>query len=146
MNHIIKFTHNWNNKLMCVALTTIRLRNDVKYVTGQVYDIWYNEDFIGAGTIVSIKHFRLADLNDFMAQIDTGYSVEAAKKIITTMYKARDLNWNIQELSFILIRMPDTKTRYIVPSEIKKTDKKSELFPEKEMFHHLPQTDVTALV
>lgn len=146
MNHTINFTHNWNNKLLCIALTTIRLRNDAKYTPGQAYDITYNKETIGTGTVVSIKHFKLADLSEFMAQIDTGYNVAAAKKIITTMYKAKNLNWDTQELSFILIRMADTKTRYIIPTELKRTGNKSELLPENQMFHHLPQSDVAALV
>ena len=103
----INFTHNWNSKLFCKCFTTIRLKNDYKYQVGRTYHIQLGGKDIGPGVIAAISDFKLSGLNNFMAQIDTGYSVEAAKQVILTMYKNRGLNWDTQLLSFILIEMPE---------------------------------------
>lgn len=46
--HTIAFSNNWNNKLDCLAFTTIRLYNPGKYVKGRVYKIkWDGNAHIG---------------------------------------------------------------------------------------------------
>lgn len=143
MNSAINFSHNWNNKLLCIAFTTIRLRNDQKYQPGMVKDITYNGEIIGLGKIISIRHFLLNDLTEMMAQVDTGYDVETTKGIFKKMYPTA--NWERDEFSFILIRMPDTKVRrYIIPTQQKLTDKATDLHTGSKAFYHMSQTEVAA--
>ena len=40
--------------------------------------------------IVEIKTLKLSEFNEFMAHIDTGYSLDEFKKIVTRMYKHPD--------------------------------------------------------
>lgn len=134
----IDFSHNWNNKLMCVCFTTIRLRNDAKYQVGNIYPVTYHKtEQLGTATVVDIKHFKLAQLTEFMARIDTGYSAEKTREIIVQMYKRHNFNWAVQELSFILLEQPATAIRYIVPSKVKKVQKDADLFnPSETIFTH----------
>jgi len=90
--NIIKFSTNCNNKLNCKAFTSIRIHNDSKYIAGQNYDVELHHgktsyDEMGRVRLVEKKVFKLKDLNEFMAYIDTGYSREACRKVIDTMYK-----------------------------------------------------------
>jgi hypothetical protein len=98
----IKFSYNWNNKLNNISFTTIRLKQPDKYVLGQVYEIFLNKDFKMNARIIGIINFFLKDLNEYMAQIDTGYSKEEATKIITKMYP--NVDFESQQFSFILLR------------------------------------------
>ncbi|MFK5856574.1 MAG: hypothetical protein QM503_10615 [Bacteroidota bacterium] len=105
----IYYTYNWNNKLDCLAFTTIRLRNDQVYYKGMVANVILKKVDRGPVIIVGIKHFLLHELNEFMARIDTGYSKEKTIAIIQTMYKNRNINWKTQQLSFILQKKLKTK-------------------------------------
>lgn len=103
----IHFSTNWNNKVTCRAFTTIRLRNDKKYRIGETYSIWLksgSEDkCIGYADIAAIKHFRLAELNDYMAYLDTGYSPDECRNIIRKMYQHKVRNIENATFSFILL-------------------------------------------
>jgi hypothetical protein len=106
---IIVFSHNWNNKLNNDALTTIRLRNDAKYQIGHEYYINLKENNRntnkGLYRCASLAHFRISQLNIFMAYIDTGLPPDKAKNLIQCFYKNYNppIDWNTQELSFILL-------------------------------------------
>lgn len=107
--YTINFSSNWNNKLHNKAFTTIRLRNDSKYFTNNVYAVTLtnkkNEvtNFANAKCI-AIKHFKLAQLTEFTAHVDTGYSKAECEQIIRRMYGKSNINWDIQELSLILLK------------------------------------------
>lgn len=101
------FSYNWNNKLDNKAFTTIRLKQEKKYVIGQECKIILEPkgkeaETKGIAKIVDIKHFKLSSLNNFMSYIDTGYSKEECEKIIRRMYGKCD--FEKQELSFILLK------------------------------------------
>jgi len=98
----INFSYNWNNKLNCKAYTTIRLYNPSKYRIGEKCDITLKRKFHHNGEIIDIKNFYLKDLNNFVALIDTGYSLEECRDIILKMYK--NLDFTEQLLSLILIK------------------------------------------
>lgn len=104
----LTFTHNWNNKLDCVAFTTLRLRNDRKYYIGGEVEVLEKHFSRGAYKIVDIKHFKIFQINEFMARVDTGYSRERCIEVIQTMYKNIVTNWNTQELSLILLTKSST--------------------------------------
>ena len=98
---IISFSCNWNNKLDCKAFTTIRLHQPTKYIVGQSYEIHLKAPFCVA-EIVSIKQFKLSQMNEFMAMIDTGYSVQETIEIIKKMYPKID--YENQLFDFILLQ------------------------------------------
>lgn len=100
---IIKFSYNWNNKLACNAFTTLRLRNDAKYIVDRVGDAYLKDEHIASVRIVAIKHFTIDKINELVARVDTGYSREETVSIIKRMYKNYNLNWDIQQLSLIML-------------------------------------------
>lgn len=83
----IKFSYNWNNKLNCKSYTTIRPYNSIKYVLNFCYKIILNNEYLHTAQIVDIKNFKLKDITNFIAYIDTGYSKEETINIIQKMYK-----------------------------------------------------------
>jgi uncharacterized protein YqfB (UPF0267 family) len=103
----IRFSYNWNNKLAGKAFTTIRLMDHKRYRIGETYEVFLakgkEDNFLCYAEIEDIKHFKLADLNNFMSYIDTGYSVDECRNMIRTMYKNRVKDWEKQYLSFILL-------------------------------------------
>ncbi|MBD1364404.1 hypothetical protein IDJ77_11345 [Mucilaginibacter sp. ZT4R22] len=115
MSHTINFSHDWNNKLYCKFFTTIRLKNDFLYQVGTQYDIAINSKSLGPGIIRDIKDFKLAQLTPIMAMLDTGYELEDCKGIFHKMYKNKNVNWDTQLLSFILIEQPFKRTISIDP-------------------------------
>lgn len=109
MEKTINFSYNWNNKLHCKAFTTIRLSNPKKYKIGDTYSIQLTEKGkdaiqLGKATIVGLRDFNILDLSQFVSFIDTGYSVEETKRIIFTMYKNYNINWDTQRLQLILLK------------------------------------------
>jgi hypothetical protein len=97
----ISFSYNWNNKLNCNAFTTIRLFQPDKYIIGEKYKVSLKGIPVCESVIINIKNFKLYDLNDFIAFIDTGYNKEECRKIILRMYPKID--FTTQLLSLILI-------------------------------------------
>jgi hypothetical protein len=104
---IIKFSYNWNKKLNCTkAFSTIRLRNDKRYILGKDFMIMLKEkekntDF-GVSRLSYIHHFTIEKLSPAMALIDTGYPLADCQKLIKTMYKNIVTDWSKQELSFMI--------------------------------------------
>ncbi len=103
----ITYSQNWNNKLYCLSWTTIRLASDF-YIKGRVYNQWLAErgkerKLIGVATIVNIESFRLEHLTEGAALLDTGYGKAQTQKLIQTMYKSRNLNWDTQLLYRIFL-------------------------------------------
>jgi len=94
----IKFSYNWNNKLNCNCFTTIRIANN-KYKVGETYDIYLKDKLLFKAQIIEIKPFRLDQINEFIARLDTGYSKQETTEIIKRMYK----NPNVDKLNFYLI-------------------------------------------
>lgn len=101
MLNIITFSYNWNNKLDCNAFTTIRIHKPTKYIVGTIYQIDFKLPFCIA-QIVAIKQFKLSQLNEFMAMIDTGYSVQETIAIIKKIYP--NVDYENQLFDFILLK------------------------------------------
>lgn len=99
----IPFSYNWNNKLECMAFTTLRLLNKNKYVVGRTYNISLNGEHKFKAQIVDIKNIRLNQINAYIAYLDTGYSASECENIIRKMYSKNKINWNTQLISFILL-------------------------------------------
>ena len=92
MRNTIRFTTNWNNKLLNKAFTTIRIHNPNKYIVGSVYNIELNGKPQGKAILRIIKTLRLSQLNDFICFIDTGYNKEHTTQILSRMYPGVNLN------------------------------------------------------
>lgn len=99
----IKFSYNWNNKLSNKAFTTLRLHNTYKYQRGGRYEIELQGEVLGVATIVDIRKIKIACLNDFVAYLDTGYNAVDAVNLLQTMYKAKKIDWELQELDLCLL-------------------------------------------
>jgi hypothetical protein len=99
----IDFAHNWNGKLFCRNLTTLRLRNDDLYKINHWYMLALNDGMIGPGIIIDIKHYKLSQLNEFIARIESGLSLADCKDLLIRRYRDKKINWLTQDLSFILI-------------------------------------------
>lgn len=97
----ITFSYNWNNKLDCKAFTTIRIYNPARHYTGQRVRAVLKGENKGEGFIAAVKPFMLASLNEFMARLDTGYTVEECRNVILKMYPS--VNLELQKLALILI-------------------------------------------
>lgn len=86
----LKFTSNWNNKLDCHAFTTIRMYNPSKHFVGNGVNILLKEESKGTGVIMEVRRFLLADLNPYVAYLDTGYSVPECQEILRKMHSKID--------------------------------------------------------
>lgn len=98
-NKRIKFSFNWNNKLECTFFTTLRFYDPIKYQVGHTYDVYLKNKFLGEAELINLRKVHHDQINEFIAGIDTGYSVEETKNILERMYKGKV--W----LGFILLKM-----------------------------------------
>lgn len=98
------FSYNWNNKLDCSAFTTIRLsgRFDIGDTVEVTETVKKQKVSRGLANCLGKKRFKLDDLNEFMAQLDTGYDVQECKNIIKRMYK--NVDWTKAYLYFYLFK------------------------------------------
>lgn len=103
VNERLEFSYNWNGKLDNKCFTTIRLVNWSKYRTGKVINVYLNGNRIKAVEIIEIRVFKLLDLNEWVARLDTGYSREETIDILCKMYKLDKLNTN-KEFMLILCK------------------------------------------
>lgn len=105
----INFSTNWNQKLSCDSFTTLRIQQDSKYTIKSKYRIKLKKKLIAIAEIEDIRNFFLHDLNEFVARLDTGYSLEMTKGIIRKMYP--NVNFELKKLSLILlVKSPETKS------------------------------------
>lgn len=100
---ILPFSYNWNNKLDCNVFTTLRLAQD-KYYVGNKFCVVLNSEPGKHVEIIAVKKILIGQITDYIAGIDTGYSVQECQKLIKTMYKNSNIEWDKQLLSFILLK------------------------------------------
>ncbi len=91
---LIKFSHNWNNKLDSNYFTTIRRYNPDKYYPDAVHSVmlktkgkWvtcYNK-----ARIIDVKMLKLSQIvdNPWICGLDTGYSPKETEVILRRMHK-----------------------------------------------------------
>lgn len=104
----INFSRNWNNKLLCDFFTTIRLYNPNFYKKGNSFDITLNDAPMGIAEIVEVKMIKLSQLNEWVAALDTGESLEYTRNLLFTMYKNK-VKEELEEtgdirLSYVLLK------------------------------------------
>jgi hypothetical protein len=90
----INFSYNWNNKLQCRAFTTLR---PSEYKVGDIYEVMLKYKPLGQAKVVAVKRIEVSKINDFIAYLDTGYSVKECAAIIERMYQRK-----IQFINLIL--------------------------------------------
>lgn len=102
---ITRFSYNWNNKLSNNAFTTLRLHNPTIYRVGATREIFLRSGkeykFLAYAEIKAVKVITLAQINDFIAFLDTGYSAEECRGILVKMYPDVK-NWDKQLIDFVL--------------------------------------------
>lgn len=99
---VINFSTNWNNKLDCKCFTTLRLKNPKKYQLNKQYLINLKKNAIKKAEIIAIKTIYFKDINEYIASLDTGYSLEETKNIILKMYP--NIKTQTQPFYFILLK------------------------------------------
>jgi hypothetical protein len=82
---VLSFSYNWNNKLDCQAYTTLRLMSG-KYRVGNQFQVLLNGQDHHKAEVVDVKSLKLAQINEFIAHIDTGYTAEECRNILRRMY------------------------------------------------------------
>ncbi len=97
-NKRLDFNYNWNGKLFGRFFTTLRVSR--RYQVGQTYDIYLNGTKIYQATINDIRDIRIGKVNEWVARLDTGYSLKETLTIIKRMYKRVD--WKVTFMRVIL--------------------------------------------
>ena len=100
----IGFTCNWNGKLFNKCHSTMRLRNDKKYVLNEEYIESLKDVPFQIVKIVHISHFMLVKCTESMALLDTGYSRAELLKMLETMYKNKPVDIYVSEWSYIILQ------------------------------------------
>jgi hypothetical protein len=97
----LPFSYNWNSKLSCDYLTTIRLLNYGKYNPGQRLEVTLKGIYQFDVEVIKHRAVMLKDITDVMAYLDTGYDAKQTQSIIERMYPKA--NWDMQLLSYALL-------------------------------------------
>lgn len=87
----INFSYNWNKKLDCNAFTTLRISNQGKYQLGNEYNICLKGKLLSVAKITAIKTMFPESFTEYVARLDTGYSVLECIEIIRKMYPKIDV-------------------------------------------------------
>ena len=103
----IHFSINWNRKLSCKFFTTIRLSNPKKYEVDKIYKIFRADNYCYDAKIHQIKYCTIYDLPEYTCYLDTGYSREETINIFKKMYLQKNINWETQIMSVVLLENLD---------------------------------------
>lgn len=101
----LKFSYNWNGKIDNIAFTTLRL-NSRKYEVGKRFAVTLKGQPKGVVRIEAIKPMFLAQINAYIAYLDTGYSTAHCQDIIRKMYPNVDFSKTM--LALILLVKEET--------------------------------------
>lgn len=81
---ILKFSTNWNNKLFCPCFTSIR--PSTRWQKGMTVTVTLNGDALYDAFIIDRRDYRKSQLSEFVARLDTGYSLDEMLEILHKMY------------------------------------------------------------
>jgi len=111
----LNFSTNWNKKLDCDVFSTIRLWNPPKHFEGKEVDIYDNSTtparYKGHGKYAIVSEFKLNQLKESAAMLDTGYTLAETINLIRTMYKNKVQNLDQQTFAYIIIRKIKTQPK-----------------------------------
>lgn len=102
----INFNYNYNNKLDCRMYTTMRLSSQ-KFSPGALVNVTLNRIPHHTAKVVSLREFRISQLTELIAGLDTGYSLTETKNLLYKMYPGVD--WQTQPLYLILLEKHEPK-------------------------------------
>lgn len=80
----IKFSTNWNNKLHCQVFTTIR--RSACYTKGSVWTVVAPKIEPFEVMVLDVKILTKPQMNEWIARLDTGYSLDELLEILFKMY------------------------------------------------------------
>ncbi len=106
--YTIKFASNWNKKLFCNCFTTFRIYNKNKYRIGQEYSILlkirkvYKK--ICDAELINVIVFKLDEIPEYFARLDTGYSKEDFIQIVEKMYINSNIDIHNARFMFLLLK------------------------------------------
>ncbi len=98
-NKRLDFSYNWNGKLFGRFFTTLRVSR--RFQVGETYDVYLNGTKLYEAHINDIRDVRLEKLNEWVARLDTGYSLKETRQVLERMYKK--VNWKSTFLRIILL-------------------------------------------
>lgn len=98
----LKFSHNWNNKLNCNCFTTLRIENLNKYKVGNIFEVILKKEVLKKVMVIEVKSLYLHQLNEYISQLDTGYSTPETKEIFKKMFPKID--FSTTKLNFVLLK------------------------------------------
>lgn len=115
----LTFSYNWNQKLYCRSFSTVRIENPKKYILNHEYEVILKPKgnkapvSMGIAVLKHISHFYLFSVNPGISYIDSNLAPDDFKKLVWTMYKAKNIDWNITRLSFLVFQylLPTTPER-----------------------------------
>ncbi len=116
MNNL-KFSYNWNKKLFCNCFTTFRIYNRNKYQIGHIFNILlrvkkvYKK--ICEAELINIIVFKLDEIPEYFARIDTGYSKEDFITLVEKMYLKSDIDVHQSRFMFLLFKKIDIQNHKI---------------------------------
>jgi hypothetical protein len=103
----LEFSHNWNGKLENNAFTTFRLSS--RFDIGEWVNVRLDIKSLGPHLIIGKKHLKAGDLNEWIAWLDTGYSLAETRNILNNMYKKRGGVQDHDMGVLYLLRKPNKK-------------------------------------
>lgn len=98
-NKRLDFSYNWNGKLFGRFFTTLRVSR--RYQVGETYDVYLNGTKLYQVHVNDIRDIKIEKLNEWVARLDTGYSLKETRQILDRMYKK--VNWKVTFLRIILL-------------------------------------------
>lgn len=96
----LEFSTNWNNKLSNDYFTTIRISGRLK--KGDIVEVIDRGVGKGMYEVIDVRRMKLADINDWIGFLDTGYSGEETQQIFRKMYK-KVTDWDTRPMYWYLI-------------------------------------------
>lgn len=100
----ITFLYNWNNKLFCDVFTTFRMRNPSKFKIGSEFMAeLYRKDILilqKPVKLLAAAPFLLYSVPQSFCWLDSGYSKDQFIKVVTTMYKNKNIDFNTAYFCF----------------------------------------------
>ena len=82
----LNFSTNWNNKLTGKTYTTIRLFNEHRFKIGKTFMVTIKKKNLHVAQVVDLKVITPDTLNEWIARLDTGYSLPETLSILKKMY------------------------------------------------------------
>lgn len=107
MAHRLDYSHNWNNKLDSPVHTTIRLSG--RFKVGDLIQEFLNGQPKGYVKVIDKRRVLLSTINDWIAGLDTGYSREETIRMVKTMYKNKEVDFDRTPVYLYLLKRQEVQ-------------------------------------